>query len=94
MITLQEIAKLADLARIKLNEEEKKELQCDMEAILDYFKKLSNLDTQDGTDEFLNLNFNEFREDEEENKEGEFSEVLLAQAPEKEKGYLKVKKIL
>lgn len=97
MITLQEITKLAELARIKLTEKEKQELQGDTDAILDYFKKLESLDINNKNEFFTedrDINFNEFREDKKANKEGEFSEILLAQAPYKKNGYLKVKKIL
>lgn len=94
MITKEEITKLANLARIKLSENEKKELQKDMEQILDYFKKLQTLNTE-GSEEFiLTQNLNEFRKDENPNEEGEFSEKLLEQAPNRENGYLKVKRIL
>lgn len=94
MITIEEITKLAGLARIKLTEKEKQELQHDMEAILDYFKKLANLDIYDGKDNFLNSNYNKFRDDKNTNKKEEYSEILLTQAPDKEKGYLRVKRIL
>lgn len=93
MITLEQITKLAELARIKLTEKEKTELQFDMEAILNYFKKLQALDIH-GKEKFSGFNFNEFRDDENANKEGEFSEILLAEAPDTENGYLKVKRIL
>lgn len=97
MITIKEITKLNELARIKLTEKEKRELKFDMEAILDYFKKLASLDINNKSEfsaEEHDINFNEFREDKEANKEEKFSEILLAQAPEKKKGYIKVKKIL
>lgn len=97
MITIKEITKLNELARIKLTEKEKRELKFDMEAILDYFKKLASLDINNKSEfsaEEHDINFNEFREDKEANKEEKFSEILLAQAPEKKKGYIKVKRIL
>lgn len=100
MITKEEITKLSELARIKLTEGEKRELQNDMGAILDYFKKLQALETNNSedakcADEFsVTSSLNEFREDENPNQEGEFSENLLRQTPNKENGYLKVKKIL
>lgn len=94
MITIEEITKLSELARIKLTEKEKQELQFDMEAILDYFKKLQAFETNDSAENFSHSNLNEFRDDENENKEGEYSEILLSQTPEIENGYIKVKKIL
>lgn len=93
MISFQEIEKLAELARIKLTEKEKKELQNNMESVLDYFKKIQEFNTEGGAEFFTTSNSNEFRNDENVNKEGS-SEILLKQAPEIKNGYLKVKKIL
>lgn len=94
MISIQEITKLAELARIELTEKEKNELQNDMEAILDYFKKLKWLNT-DGQTEFLTTsNLNELREDKKSRIQDELQKTLLSQAPETKNGYLKVKKIL
>lgn len=97
MITIQEITKLTGLARIKLSEQEKKELQGDMEAILDYFKKLQELNFEDSKEKIEtgeNLNVNELRNDEAGAVLYELSKILLNQTPERENGYIKVKKIL
>jgi len=97
MITIQEITKLVGLARIKLTENEKEKLQGDMGAILDYFKKLQELDFEDGKEKIEteeNLNVNKLRDDELGTVPCELSEILLKQTPERENGYIKVKKIL
>lgn len=101
MISLNEITKLAELARIKLSEKEKNELQNDMETILDYFKKIKELEINNKTElsDALNLTakkeiFNELRNDDDIKKEKDNSEFLFQQMPETKNGYLKVKKIL
>ncbi len=93
MINLEEIEKLAELARIKLTEEEKKNLKSELEAILNYFTKLQELNLEDGAEFFTTPNLNKLRNDEKISKE-ENSEILLKQAPETKNGYLKIKKIL
>lgn len=97
MISIEEIEKLADLSRVKLSAEEKKELQKDLGEILDYFNKLKSLKIEETENGKLNVfrgtSTNEFREDLEEKKLAE-SAALLEQAPQKENGYLRVKKIL
>jgi aspartyl-tRNA(Asn)/glutamyl-tRNA(Gln) amidotransferase subunit C len=62
MISLEEVKKLAMLARIELTPKEEKELQKDLGAILDYVSKLKNAPTKEaGTFKTL---ANVFREDE------------------------------
>ena len=98
MISLKEITKLGELARIKLTEEEKKEFQRDIGAVLDYFKKLQEFKIKNYNETETKFaegeNLNEFRDDENVNKEGEYSEILLWQTPNKKNWHIKVKKIL
>ncbi|OHA12892.1 MAG: hypothetical protein A2909_02100 [Candidatus Tagabacteria bacterium RIFCSPLOWO2_01_FULL_39_11] len=95
MISIKEIEKLAELARIDLNEKEKKHLQENIGAILDYVKKLKEAPVEN-LEELTRAvgNANEMREDNNSYKPGEFSEMILNQAPSKENGYLKVKKVI
>lgn len=97
MISKEEIEKLSELSRVKLEAEEKKELQKDLGEILDYFNKLKSLkieETENGKlNGFRGAPTNEFREDLEEKKMAE-NAALLEQAPQKENGRLKVKKII
>lgn len=44
-LTLQEVEHIAELARLKLTPEEKARYQEQLSAILDYFRKLQELDT-------------------------------------------------
>lgn len=99
-----DIEKLALLARIELNPREKSELQKEFDGILGYISKLKEVDTNGVSDEEAGKTAeleNVMREDKNPHKEGEFLKDLLKealpagrQAPEVEKGYVKVKHIL
>lgn len=96
------VEKLAQLARIELNQTEQKELQKDIEAILNFVSKLKELPVEEveGSSHILEQ-VNSFREDESEATEAirkptRLSDSLvnlIDQAPKKEKGYIKVKNI-
>ena len=94
MISENDIKKLADLARIDVDEKEAKDLSDDMDAILDYVGQVSRF-VPASPDEFDDNQIkNVMREDEVLNKPGSFSKEIIAEFPEKEGDYLKVKKIL
>ncbi len=85
----EELEKLAELARIELHSEEEERLQRDMENILNYFKELQELPTEDvlpvaGGTSFSNV----FREDVP--GEGMDGEAARTAFPETEDGFLKV----
>lgn len=93
MISKEEIKRLAELARIKIEPSEEESLAHDFEKILSYFEELKKLDTEDvlpvtgGTE-----NKSVFREDKE--MENNFNtDILKKQFPESEKGFLKVPEI-
>ncbi|NOY35925.1 MAG: Asp-tRNA(Asn)/Glu-tRNA(Gln) amidotransferase subunit GatC [bacterium] len=91
-----DIEKLALLARIKLESEEKEKLQKEFGEILDYISELKEADVSGVEEETGNAAGieNVLREDDESHEAGEFSEDLLKNAPEVENGYIKVKHIL
>ncbi len=94
MISKDEIKKMADLARIDISEEEAQNLSGEMDSILDYVKQVQLVsgDFKGGVD--IGSVINVMREDTlDENKES-FTESVLREAPQKENGYIKVKKIL
>jgi aspartyl-tRNA(Asn)/glutamyl-tRNA(Gln) amidotransferase subunit C len=96
MISLEEIRKLSGLARIELNEKEKKQFQKDLEAVLGYVGKLKKVAVE-GMEELVHPTeiINEMREDANYHKTGEYSDMILNQAPSKgDDRYFKVKKIL
>jgi aspartyl-tRNA(Asn)/glutamyl-tRNA(Gln) amidotransferase subunit C len=94
MISTEEIKKLAELARIEIKEEELAGLGKDMDSILAYLDQVKEMSGK--TEEVIELgeNYNVWREDIEPNEPGEYSKELIAEFPDKEGNYLKVKKIL
>jgi len=94
MISIEEVEKLAELSRIALSEEEKVKLQGELEGILGYIDVIKNAPTDSATKGDLPLHRNIFRDDGEPHETGEYTDKLLAEAPRKSDGYLKVKKIL
>lgn len=92
MITSEEIKKLAELARIEIGETEMEKLTKDVDAILGYVGQIK--DATGNVSKNVPLLSNVMREDVVTNKEGEYTEKLLHNAPKREGAYLKVKKIL
>jgi aspartyl-tRNA(Asn)/glutamyl-tRNA(Gln) amidotransferase subunit C len=88
---IKDVENLAGLARIELNEEEKKEILEDMEGILAYVKIIKRVEVGEAESEYGTYNI--WREDEAEARE--FSlELITGQFPDSQDGFLKVKKIL
>jgi len=93
MLKLEEIDKLAKLARLEIPAEEKETLRKEVGEILEYVGQIQKLSPQEPPKE-AGIIHNVFRDDKNPHQTGEFTEALLANAPEKEGGYIKVKKIL
>lgn len=88
---------LANLARIELSEEEKKNLLSDMDSILEYVKQIESVKVGETKEEYKTHNI--WREDlpavAGKMEIREFSrELILGQFPDAKDGFLKVKKIL
>jgi aspartyl-tRNA(Asn)/glutamyl-tRNA(Gln) amidotransferase subunit C len=95
---LEDVKKLANLARIDMSESEMEEIAKDFDSILAYvdqIRKVSASSAKQGLaeseDYFLQ---NVMREDVVTNKTGEYTEKILKNAPDTESGFLKVKQIL
>ena len=92
-ITRSEVEHVALLARLQFDDEQLDLFVNQLNAILDYFDKLQDLDTRDcaPTSHVVAIH-NAFRKDAEES----FSEkeLLLQNAPSEEKGCFKVPKII
>ena len=88
---IKDVENLAELAKIDLNEEEKKQILKDMEGILGYVKVIEDVEVDDVSSEYNVKNV--WREDE--IKPSLFSRgLIIKQYPDSQDGFLKVKKIL
>ena len=92
MIEIKDIEKLASLARIEVTDDEKQKLQKDLESILEYVGELKNAPKLEGETSEAYVK-NVMREDDEHYNPGQFTEELLAEAPDKSENYFKVKPI-
>lgn len=90
-MNIKDVEALADLARLEMSEDEKKEILKDMESILRYVKAVEKAETGNGEQEYKI--YNVWREDQTEPRE--FSrDIITEQFPDAKDGFLKVKKIL
>ena len=89
-----DVQHLANLARIKLSAEEVAQFTTEIDAIVNYVNQLDDLVAADDLTKQPGAVYNVFREDEVTNDPGEFTEAILAEAPERSGQHLKVKKIL
>ena len=92
-ITKEQVKKVANLARLELNEDEINNHAEQLEKILEYIKQLEKIDTKDVpcTTRAIEV-INVFRKDE--RKDSKCSEELLELGPSREDKYFKVPKII
>jgi len=95
-MNIKDVENLAELARLELSEEEKREILKDMEGILEYVKQIEEIKVPNMKVDYTL--YNAWREDLPEpngHKRSSFSpELILEQFPDSQDGFLKVKKIL
>lgn len=92
-ITLEEVKKLANLARLKVSEEEAVKLQGELGAILNYVGQINTLLTE--SDIVLTHSVsNVLRTDAPVQSTTDTRELIMKDAPETTDGYVKVKKII
>ena len=94
MITVAEIEKLAELARISVSESEKEGLRKDIEGILAYVGQIQEVAAKVSAEKNADLPVNVMRADGAAHPSGLFTEALLSAAPQRQGEYIKVKKIL
>ncbi|HEV7424488.1 MAG TPA: Asp-tRNA(Asn)/Glu-tRNA(Gln) amidotransferase subunit GatC [Candidatus Paceibacterota bacterium] len=88
---IRDVENLAELARIELSEEEKKDLLHDMDSILSYVKQIEEVKIEEAEPEYQV--YNVWREDV--IMPRDFSrELIISQFPDSQDGFLKVNKIL
>ncbi len=95
MVTIEDIEKLAALSRISLTGDEKERMRGEFDSILGYVTAINAVsgNTVKGARSIIAAT-NIMREDTAPHESGLYIETLLASAPRREGGYIKVKKIL
>jgi aspartyl-tRNA(Asn)/glutamyl-tRNA(Gln) amidotransferase subunit C len=88
----EEVKKIAELARIEISAEEARAFASEIESILSYVSEIQSVATTGNMEREGECNV--VREDGEPHESGVYTEALLAGAPQTERGYVKVKKIL
>ena len=92
MLSKDDIKKCAQLARIELTSEEEEKFFKQLSSILGYFEKLNELDLEIVEPIYqVTGQKNAFREDVVTNTSRQ--EEMLRNAPEKEKGFIKIKSV-
>lgn len=90
----EEILKLANLVRLEITDEEAAGYKKDFDGILDYIDSIKDVEVPMEDSYETNLTKNYMRNDDVVYSAGEFTDDLLNEAPDVEKGYFKVKKVL
>lgn len=95
---IEEIKKLAEMARIDIKEKEAEGLARDFDVILSYVgqvqEAVKNKKIELNEEGNNNRLYNIVRQDEVTNQKGEYAEKIIEQMPDTENGYLKVKQVL
>lgn len=94
MITVKEIEKLANLARIKLDESEKQDLTKDIDSILVYVDQIKKATVNIDHKPEPGAVYNVFRKDMSETTSQEDRERILSESPDREGDFIAVKKII
>ena len=87
------INKIAKLARIKLSEEEVRDLLKDMNSILDWVEQLNEVNT-DSVEPLANISSSILPQRKDESKDTNSSEEILQNSPDKLEGYFAVPKVV
>jgi aspartyl-tRNA(Asn)/glutamyl-tRNA(Gln) amidotransferase subunit C len=92
-VTIPDVEKIAQLAKLKFSEDEKVKLQKDMNQILGYIEQLNELDLKD-VEPLENINETENVMREDEVKPWLTTEEALKNAPSKTQKFFKVPKVI
>lgn len=90
----EEIEHLARLARIELTEEELTSMESDLSSILEYVSAVSDIAGDGALEPTLTPRVNVFRKDVVTNEANQYTNDILAEMPDTQGRFLKVKKIL
>lgn len=92
IMQLQDVKKIAQLARISVPDEELESIAKDMDSILGYIKQIEEVSVDSPIGESALINC--VREDIVSNETGLYTDSILALAPHRDGNFVKVKKIL
>lgn len=90
----EEIKKIANLARLEINEEESEKMAGQIDSILHYVDQISAADVEDDGSRVENASVRNVLREDTEPHESNHTEDLLEEAPGTKDGFIKVKKIL
>lgn len=94
----EDIQHLANLSRLELTDEELEKYSSEFDSILEYVDKIKELKESGEESESAFTSFgvtrNVFREDDDIQNGGEYTDKILEEAPDTKDGFVKVKKIL
>jgi len=93
-MTTEEVLQLSELSRIALTPEEIERLPAEIAAILDYVSAVKDIVGTEAVSPAVGARYNVLRADEATNEPGQYTHVLLAEAPRRSGDYLVVNKIL
>lgn len=94
MITIEELRKLAGLARIEVPDSELEELRGQLDQILEFVGQVQKADVSSVPELTLPIQRNVFREDGEPHVAGLYTAEITQNFSDSDRGYLRVKKIL
>jgi aspartyl-tRNA(Asn)/glutamyl-tRNA(Gln) amidotransferase subunit C len=94
MITVKELEHLAQLARIELSDDDKKSLVKEFDSILGYVDQLKKVDVKMDAEGRVGAVRNAMRPDAVRSISPEDRERLLDEAPDRERDFIAVKKII
>ena len=90
-----DVKKLAELSRLALTDEEVEKLRTEIDAIVDYINAVQKVPMPEGVTPNPHLDItNVMRDDTDPHDGGKFTKEIVAQLPDKDGDYLRVKKIL
>ena len=94
-LSKEDVKKIAELARIGVNDDECAAYQKDLSAVLDYFKKLEELDT-DQVELIGHITgvTDVYRVDESVDFDAEGKETMRKNIPDEKDGYIKVQSVM
>ncbi len=90
----QDIVHLANLARIRMTDQEAEALKEEIASVLAYVSTVNDITADTSLTKKVGARYNVFREDKVENEADAYTEVLLREAPKVKGRHLMVKKIL